>query len=157
MFMKAFIICSIINVFQSLYLGSSFPSWITSIIFNSAITLAFLLGRNSVASRFSLSLSVLRFQFVWQSPSRSTSQLSSSWYNCCTARSWYDLPVLTRTARTVLFGHEHTSVIIPNVHFPLFQSSLIYLFIYLFVSSLFHFGKNYTIMIEITTLFTMFI
>ena len=121
MFVKTFIVCSVVDVFQSLYLGKFILFLSLSIIFNLAIAAAFLLGRNSVATGFSLPLPVSRLPFVRWTPSRSTPQLSSSGYKCCIAHSKYDLLVLTRTARTVLSGPGNRSVIIPNIHFPFFR------------------------------------
>ena len=121
MFMKTFIVCSVVNVFQSLYLGKFIFFLSLSIIFNLAIAAAFLLGRNFVATGFSLPLPVSKLPFVRRTPSRSTPQLSPSGYKCCIAHFKYDLLVLTQTARTVLSGSGNRSVIISNIHFPFFR------------------------------------
>ena len=124
MFMKTFMVCNIINFFQSLYLGCSIFFLTMSIVFSLAIASVFLLGQNSVSSWFNLSFSVLRCPFARWTPSQSTSQCSSNGCKCWTAHSKYNLLVLTRTARTVLSGPRNTSVIKPNIPFPLFWSLL---------------------------------
>ena len=66
----------------------------------------------------------LKTLFVWLSMFYVMPELSSSGRKCCTARSKCNLLVSTWTARTVPSGLGSTSVIIPNVHSPLFRSSL---------------------------------